>query len=53
MSYYDRNTKYLEQHRIIYRQNPTTDEPTESFDGVGIMRTVHINAIHYLIHGLK
>jgi hypothetical protein len=32
MSYYDRNTKYLEQHRIIYRQNPTTDEPTESFD---------------------
>jgi len=32
MSYYDRNTRYLEQHRIIYRQNPTTDEPTESFD---------------------
>ncbi len=32
MSYYDRNTKYLEQHRVIYRQNPTTDEPTESFD---------------------
>lgn len=32
MSYYDRNTKYLNQHRIIYRQNPITDEPTESFD---------------------
>jgi hypothetical protein len=32
MSYYDRNTKYLEQHRIIYRQNPTTDQPTETFD---------------------
>ena len=32
MSYYDRNTKYLERHRIIYRQNPTTDQPTETFD---------------------
>jgi len=32
MSYYDRNTKYLEQHRIIYRQNPTTDQPTETFE---------------------
>jgi hypothetical protein len=32
MSYYDRNTKYLEQHRIIYRQNPTTDKPTQTFD---------------------
>lgn len=31
MSYYDRNTKYLERHRIIYRQNPTTDQPTETF----------------------
>ena len=31
MSHYDRNTKYLDQHRIIYRQNPTTDEPTELF----------------------
>ena len=32
MSYYDRNTKYLERHRIIFRQNPTTDQPTETFD---------------------
>ena len=32
MSHYDRNTKYLDQHRIIYRQNPTTDEPTELFE---------------------
>jgi len=32
MSYYDRNTKYLERHRIIYRQNPTTDQPTGTFD---------------------
>ncbi len=32
MSYYDRNTKYLDKHRIIYRQNPTTDTPTETFD---------------------
>lgn len=32
MSYYDRNTKYLERHRIIYRQNPTTDQPTKTFD---------------------
>jgi len=32
MSYYDRNTKYLEQHRIIYRQDPTTDQPTETFE---------------------
>jgi len=32
MSQYDRNTKYLEQHRIIYRQNPINDKPTETFD---------------------
>lgn len=32
MSYYDRNTKYLEQHRIIYRQNPITDIPTETYE---------------------
>ena len=32
MSYYDRNTKYLERHRIIYRCDPTTDKPTETFD---------------------
>lgn len=32
MSQYDRNTKYLDKHRIIYRQNPTTDTPTETFD---------------------
>jgi hypothetical protein len=32
MSQYDRNTKYLDKHRIIYRQNPTTDIPTETFD---------------------
>ena len=32
MSHYERNTKYLDKHRIIYRQNPITDIPTESFD---------------------
>ena len=32
MSHYERNTKYLDKHRIIYRQNPTTDTPTEKFD---------------------
>ena len=32
MSHYERNTKYLDKHRIIYRQNPTTDKPTETFD---------------------
>ncbi len=32
MSQYDRNTTYLDKHRIIYRQNPTTDTPTEAFD---------------------
>jgi len=32
MSHYERNTKYLDKHRIIYRQNPNTDIPTESFD---------------------
>ena len=31
MSYYDRNTKYLERHRIIYRRNPETDKPTQTF----------------------
>jgi len=32
MSQYDRNTKYLERHRIIYRRNPVTDKPTQTFD---------------------
>ena len=32
MSQYDRNTKYLERHRIIYRRNPVTDRPTQTFD---------------------
>jgi hypothetical protein len=32
MSYYDRNTKYLNQHRIIYRCFPWSDEPTETFE---------------------
>ncbi len=32
MSYYNRNTKYLDRHRIIYRRNPITDKPTETFD---------------------
>ena len=32
MSYYDRNTKYLERHRIIYRRNPITDKPTKVFE---------------------
>jgi hypothetical protein len=32
MSQYDRNTTYLDKHRIIYRQNPWSDEPTETFD---------------------
>ena len=32
MSQYDRNTTYLDKYRIIYRQNPTTDTPTETFD---------------------
>ena len=32
MSHFDRNTTYLEKHRIIYRQNPITDKPTKVFD---------------------
>lgn len=32
MSQFDRNTKYLERHRIIYRRNPITDKPTETFE---------------------
>jgi hypothetical protein len=32
MSYYDRNTKYLEQHRIIYRCFPWSDEPTDTYE---------------------
>jgi hypothetical protein len=32
MSHYDRNTKYLERHRIIYRRNPITDKPTQTFE---------------------
>ena len=32
MSQYDRNTKYLDNHRIIYRCIPWSDKPTETFD---------------------
>jgi hypothetical protein len=32
MSQYDRNTTYLDKHRIIYRRNPITDKPSETFD---------------------
>ena len=32
MSYYDRNTKYLDTNRIIYRCFPWSDEPTETFE---------------------
>lgn len=32
MSQYDRNTKYLEKHRIIYRRNPITDKPTAVYE---------------------
>ena len=32
MSQYERNTKYLELHRIIYRRDPVNDLPTENFD---------------------
>jgi len=32
MSQYDRNTTYLDRHRIIYRRNPITDKPSETFD---------------------
>ena len=29
---YERNLNYLIKHRIIYRRDPLTDKPTESFD---------------------
>ena len=29
---YERNLNYLVKHRIIYRRDPLTDKPTESFD---------------------
>ena len=32
MSHYDRNTRYLELHRIIYRRDPITDIPSQTFD---------------------
>ena len=32
MSHYDRNTTYLELHRIIYRRDPITDIPSQTFD---------------------
>ena len=32
MSQYERNTAYLDKHRVIYRQDPWSDEPTETFD---------------------
>ena len=31
MSQYERNTRYLELHRIIYRRDPVNDLPTETF----------------------
>lgn len=32
MSHNDRKLEYLNKHRIIYRQNPTTDKPTQKFE---------------------
>ena len=32
MSYYDRNTKYLDTNRIIYRCFPWSDEPTDTYE---------------------
>ena len=32
MSQYERNTKYLDRHRIIYRRDPINDVPSEIFD---------------------
>lgn len=32
MSHFERNTEYLEKHRIIYRQYPNTDEASEVFE---------------------
>jgi len=32
MSQYERNTKYLDRHRIIYRRDPIEDVPSEIFD---------------------
>ena len=32
MSHYERNTRYLELHRIIYRRDQINDLPTETFD---------------------
>ena len=29
---YDRKLEHLNKERIIYRQNPTTDKPTQRFD---------------------
>ena len=31
MSQYERNNQYLIRHKIIYRRDPITDEPTEKF----------------------
>lgn len=32
MSQYDRKLEHLNKNRIIYRQNPTTDKPTQRFE---------------------
>lgn len=32
MSQYDRKLEHLNKNRIIYRQNPITDKPTQKFD---------------------
>lgn len=32
MSHFERNIKYLEKHRIIYRQYPNLDEASETFE---------------------
>jgi hypothetical protein len=31
MSHFERNTEYLDRHRIIYRRNPINDKPTDTF----------------------
>jgi len=53
MSQYERNTTYLEKHRIIYRRNPCLQLIELSMIGAGSMRMELTSVIHSLIHELK
>ena len=48
---HERNLKYLNDNRIVYRRHPITDKP--DIENEVYMLTVHMSVTNYLGHQLK